>query len=101
MIVLEVLGVGLWAVLGLGGAWWLVTGRRLAGLPKALREGWPMRVMGLAYVLFAVLLISQVFHGTFYADGVIFSYAFFGVALGAYLYQRRKGRIGAGAAPPQ
>jgi hypothetical protein len=92
VVVLEVLGVGLWAALGLGGAWWLLTGRRLVGLPKGYREGWPMRVMGLAYVLMAAYLIYQVFRGTFYADGVVFSYAFFAVALGVYLYQRRRAR---------
>ncbi len=66
MVVLEVLGVGLWAVLGLVGAWWLVTGRRfIFGLPKGMKEGWPMRVMGLAYFLVAVFLIYQAFHGSF------------------------------------
>ena len=49
MIVLEVLGVGLWSVLGLAGAGWLLTGRKtIYGLPKGLKEGWPLRVMGLA-----------------------------------------------------
>lgn len=99
MVVLEVLGVGLWAVLGLGGVWWLMTGRRLFGLPKGQWEGWPLRVMGLAYVLLAAFLINQVFHGTFYADGVVFSYAFFAVAIAVYLYQRRRARAAAGSAP--
>jgi hypothetical protein len=99
VIVLEVLGVGLWAVLGLGGVWWLLTGRRLFGLPKGRWEGWPLRVMGLAYVLLAGFLIYQVFHGSFYADGVIFSYALFAVALAVYLYQRRKARTAESPAP--
>jgi hypothetical protein len=98
VILIEVLGVGLWAVLGLAGAWWLVTGRKtIYGLPKGMKEGWPMRVMGLAYLLMAAFLVYQVFHGTFYADGVVFSYAFFAVALAVYLYQRRKGRIAGSA----
>ena len=94
MVVLEVLGVGLWSVLGLGGVWWLVTGRRLAGVPKSGREGWPLRVMGLAYILLAVFLIYEVFHGSFAPEAVIFSYALFAVAFAVYLYQRRKARAG-------
>jgi hypothetical protein len=101
VVVLEVLGVGLWAVLGLGGVWWLMTGRRLFGLPKGQWVGWPLRVMGLAYVLLAAFLINQVFRGTFYADGVVFSYAFFALALAIDLYQRRKARIAGTSAPPQ
>jgi hypothetical protein len=93
VVVLEVLGVGLWAVLGLGGAWWLVTGRRLVGIPKGYREGWPMRVMGLAYVLMAAYLILQVFRGTFYADGVIASYAVLALVLVIYWNGKRKARI--------
>jgi drug/metabolite transporter (DMT)-like permease len=92
VVVLEVLGVGLWAVLGLGGAWWLVTGRRLAGLPRGYREGWPLRVMGLAYVLFPMFLVYEVLQGSFAPESVIFSYAFFAVALGVYVYHRRKVR---------
>jgi hypothetical protein len=93
MVVLEVFGVALWAVLGLLGAWLLGTGRKsLFGLTVGTREGWPARVLGLAYVLLAGFLIYQVFHGYFAADGVIVSYAFFAVALGVYLYGRRKGR---------
>ena len=90
---LEVLGVGLLAVLGLAGAFWLLTGRKLIfGLPKGLKEGWPMRVMGLAYFLLAAFLIYQAFHGSFSPEGVIFSYAFFVVALAVYFSQRRKAR---------
>ena len=99
MVVLEVLGVGLWTVLGLGGVWWLLTGRTLFGLPKGRWKGSYLRVMGLAYVLLAAYLINQAFHGSFYADGVIFSYAFFAVALGVYLYQRRKARTAESPAP--
>lgn len=90
MIVLQVLGVGLWTVLGLGGVWWLSTGRTLFGLPKGRWKGSYLRVMGLAYVLLAVFLIYQVFHGSFAPEGVVFSYALFAVAIAVYLYERRK-----------
>jgi hypothetical protein len=93
VVVLEVLGVGLWAVLGLAGAWWLVTGRKMRyGLPKGMKEGWPMRVMGLVYVLLAGYLIYQAFHGSFYAGGVILAYFFLGLALVVFLNGRRKAR---------
>ncbi len=91
MILIEVLGVGLWAVLGLAGAWWLMTGRRfIFGLPKGMKEGWPMRVMGLVYLLFAGYLIYKAFHGSFYADGVILAYFFLGLALVLYWNGRRR-----------
>ena len=51
-----------------------------------------MRVMGLAYFLLAAFLIYQAFHGSFSPEGVIFSYAFFVVALAVYFSQRRKAR---------
>jgi hypothetical protein len=99
VVVLEVLGVGLWAVLGVGGAWWLMTGRRLFGLPKGRWEGWPLRVMGLAYVLLAVFLIYQALHGSFAPEGVVFSYAFFAVAIAVYMFESRKAREASGSAP--
>jgi hypothetical protein len=93
VVVLEVLGVGLWAVLGLAGAWWLVTGGKMIyGLPKGMKKGWPMRVTGLVYVLLAGYLIYQAFHGSFYADGVILAYFFLGLALVVFLNERRKAR---------
>ena len=102
MVLLEVLGVGLWAALGLAGAWWLVTGRKMFyGPPNGMREGWGLRVMGLAYVLLATYLIYQAVRGTFYADGVVFSYALFGVALAVYVYQRRKARAAAAGSAPE
>ena len=99
MVVLEVLGVGLWAVLGLGGVWWLMTGRRLIGLPNGQWKGWPLRVMGLAYVLLAVFLIYQAFHGSFAPEAVVFSYAFFAVAIAVYMFESRKARKASGSAP--
>jgi hypothetical protein len=100
VIVLQVLGVALWGALGLAGAWWLVTGRKMFyGLPNGMKEGWGLRVMGLAYVLLATYLIYLAVRGTIYADGVVFSYALFGVALAVFLYQRRKARTKAGSTP--
>ena len=93
MVVLEVLGVALWSVLGLLGAWFLVTGRKtIYGLPNNMRDGWPTRLMGLAYVLLAGFLIYQLSHGYFAADGVVVSYVFFAVAIAVYLRGRRKVR---------
>ena len=102
MVVLEVLGVGLWAVLGLGGAWWLLTGRKMIyGLPKGMKEGWPLRVMGSAYFLLATFLIYQAVHGSVSADSVVGSYAFLAVAFAVYLSRRRKARIAEPTAPQQ
>jgi hypothetical protein len=98
---LEVLGVGLWAVLGLAGAWLLLTGRKtIYGLPKDIREGWRLRVFGLAYFALALFLIYQAFRGSFSPEGVVFTYAFFGIALVLALNRRRKAPP-ADAAGPQ
>jgi hypothetical protein len=100
MVVLEVLGVALWAVLGLLGAWFLVTGRNTKfGLPNGMREGWPTRMMGLAYVLLTGFLIYQVFHGDFAADGVVISYVFFAVAIAVYVRDRRKAQAADASTP--
>jgi hypothetical protein len=90
---LQVLGVGLWAVFGLAGAWWLVTARKIYRLPQGMREGWPLRVMGSAYFLLATFLIYQAVHGSVSADSVVGSYAFLAVAFAVYLSRRRKARI--------
>ena len=93
MVALEVLGVALWSVLGLLGAWFLVTGRKtMFGFPNSMRDGWPTRLMGLAYVLLAGFLIYQLSHGYFAADGVVLSYVFFAVAIAVDLRGRRNVR---------
>ena len=52
-----VIGVGLWLILGVVGAWLLVTGRKTVfGLPRDFGAGWPVRVYGLAYVVMAALV---------------------------------------------
>jgi hypothetical protein len=93
VVLLEVLGGASWLALGLAGAWWLLTGRKMIfGLPENIRAGWPLRVFGLAYVLLAAFLIYQAFRGSFTPDGVVFTYAFFAVALAVALNRRRKQR---------
>lgn len=90
---LEVLGIALWSVLGVGGAWLLLTGRRtIFGLPKGIREGRRLRLFGLLYFLVAAFLIFQASRGSFSPDGVVLTYAFFAVALVVGLTQRQKQR---------
>jgi hypothetical protein len=93
VLVLEALGIGLWSVLGLGGAWLLLTGRRtIFGFPKGIREGWRLRAFGALYFLVAAFLIFQASRGSFSPDGIVFSYAFFAIALVVGLSQRQKHR---------
>jgi hypothetical protein len=95
MLLLEAMGIALWSVLGLGGVWLLLTGRRtIFGLPKGIREGWRLRAFGALYFLFAAFLIFQASRGSFSPDAVVFAYAFFGVALVVALTQRQKHRAG-------
>jgi hypothetical protein len=94
----EVSGVALWSALGLAGAWWLLTGRKMIfGLPRDIREGWPLRVFGLAYFLLPVFLIYQAFRGSFSPDSVVLAYAFFAVALVVALNRRRISKAGSSA----
>jgi hypothetical protein len=98
---MKLAGLALWLVLGAIGAGLLVTGRRtIFGLPKGIREGWPLRVMGLAYCMVAALLVFQVLKGTFYADGVVAGYVFLGITLLVAYDRRRKSRT-RGASGPQ
>ena len=51
------IGLVIWLLLGLAGAWLLIAGRKMAfGLPRDFREGWPVRAFGLAYVSMAALV---------------------------------------------
>jgi hypothetical protein len=67
------------------------------GLPKDIREGWPLRVFGLAYFLTAVFLIYQAFRGSFSQDSVVLAYSFFAVALVVALNRRRTAQAGSSA----
>ena len=93
MPALEGLALALWIPLGVIGLWFLVTGRRIFGLPKGYKDGWLLRVFGLAYVLIAGYVSYRAIHDrTFSADGVVFGYvALVAMALVA-LYRRRKAR---------
>lgn len=74
------IGFALWLVLGLAGAWLLVTGRKMVfGLPRDYREGWPVQVFGLALVLMAAFVTYQSYRasrglpvpgGIFYVYGI-------------------------------
>jgi hypothetical protein len=88
MVAVGVLGVGLWAVLGLGGAWLLLTGRKLSGFPKAIAEGWPLRVWGAAYFALAAYLIYGAIRASFSADSAVTDYALLAIALVVALNRR-------------
>jgi hypothetical protein len=93
-MVLEVLALALWIPLGLVGLWFLVTGRKIIyGLPRGLKEGWQMRVFGLAYTLMTgYISFLAIRDGSVAADGVVIGYvALIGVVLYA-LYRRQKAR---------
>lgn len=90
---LEVLGLALWIPLGVLGLWLLITGRRIHGLPKDLKEGWQLRLFGLAYVGMSVYVSYRAIHdGSYAADGIVMGYVLL-IALALYvLYRRRKAR---------
>lgn len=91
-------GAGLWAVLGLVGGWFLLTGRKtIYGLPKAIAEGWPLRVWGAAYLGLAAFLIYQAFRDSFSPSGIATTYILLVLALMLVL-NRRRTTTGAGTA---
>lgn len=58
------IGAAIWLVLGLEGLWFAATGHKsVFGLPRDYREGWPVRVFGLAYLLMAALSAFGVYLG--------------------------------------
>ena len=90
---LEVLALALWIPLGVAGVWFLATGRKIFGLPKGLKEGWQLRMSGLAYFVLAGYLVYRAIHdGSYSADGLVAGYVAV-VALGLVaIYRRQKGR---------
>jgi hypothetical protein len=81
----ELIGLLLWLVLGLAGAWLLVTGRKMVfGLPGDFREGWPVRVFGLTWVLMAAFVTYERYRasqGLPVPSGIFFFYATGGFAV--------------------
>jgi hypothetical protein len=91
--VLEVLALALWIPLGVAGAWLLATGRLIFGLPKGLKEGWRLRVSGLAYFVIAGYLTYRAIHdGSFSADGLVAGYVALVALVLVAIYRRQKGR---------
>jgi hypothetical protein len=89
----EVLALALWIPLALLGLWLLVTGRTIFGRPKGLKEGWQVRLFGLAYVVMPGYLFYRAIHdGSYAADGVAAGYAVLIVLAVVALYRWRKGR---------
>jgi hypothetical protein len=100
-VVFELLALVLWIPFGVLGLLLLVTGRRLMGLPKGWKEGWQLRLFGLAYFLMAGYVSYRVIHdGTFSTDGVVFGYVALVALAFAALYRRRKARAREAAAGP-
>jgi hypothetical protein len=102
-----VIGLVLWLLLGLAGAWLLITGRRLVfGLPRDFKEGWPVRIYGLAYVLVAVFVAYEGYRasrGLSVPSGIVFIYgavAFTVLLLVLTIFGRRRGAQTAGPAAP-
>src|ERR1700736_2248251 len=72
----RLLGVAMWILIGISGAWLLITGRRMFwGLPKGLREGWPLRVFGLVYCVAAAIVLLESLRGVFNPAGSAFAFA--------------------------
>ena len=93
MVVLEVLALALWIPLGVAGVWLLATGRKILGLPKWLKEGWQLRVFGLAYFVIAGYLTYRAIHdGSFSADGLVAGYVAVVALVLVAIYRRQKAR---------
>jgi hypothetical protein len=93
VVVLEVLALALWIPLGVAGVWFLATGRKIFGLPKGLKEGWRLRVFGLAYVLMAGYLVYRAIHdGSFSGDGLVAGYVALVALVLVAFYRRRQAR---------
>jgi hypothetical protein len=87
------LALVLWIPLGVVGVWLLVTGRRIAGRPKGLKEGLQLRIFGLAYVLAAGYVTYRAIHdGSYEVDGLVMGYAVLIVLAMVALYRWRKAR---------
>jgi hypothetical protein len=101
MDLLGVFGAAAWVVIGLGGTWFLVTGRKMVlGLPRDIREGRRLRVFGLATVALAVFVISQFLQSrSLFPYGAIAIGLFLAITLALSKNWRRKGRAPDAPAP--
>jgi hypothetical protein len=78
----QLLGVALWGTVAVIGAWLLVTGRRVFfGLPIGARDGWPLRVFGLIYLVAGAFLAYRAVQGSFSPEGIVFSYVALGLVV--------------------
>jgi hypothetical protein len=94
MDLLGVFGAAAWVVIGLAGAWLMVTGRKMVyGLPRDIREGGRLRVFGLATVALAAFVISQFLQSrSLFPYGAIAIGLFLATALALSINRRSKGR---------
>ena len=73
------------------GAVLAATGRRLWGLPPRMREGWPLRALGLFYFVVGAWLSVLVWRtGRASWDGVILGYVFVTISLWFMIQRSRK-----------
>src|SRR5258708_4467969 len=78
----QVLGLALWGTVGVIGAWLLLTGRHLFfGPPIGPREGWPLRLFGLIYLVGGTFLAYRAARGSFSPEGIVFSYVGLGLVV--------------------
>jgi hypothetical protein len=78
----QVLGLVLWGLVAVIGAWLLVTGRHVfLRLPIGAREGWPLRAFGLTYLVAGTFLAYRAFQGSFSPEGIVFSYVALGLVV--------------------
>jgi hypothetical protein len=74
-VALELLGLAPCMVMGVLGYALLVTGRKLRfGIPAGIREGWPLRVFGLVYLMAGLFFASRVIQGSFEPAALIATY---------------------------
>jgi hypothetical protein len=72
---LRVVALILWLSVAVFGSWLLLTGRHVIfGLPKGIRDGWPMRMFGLVYCAAGAYFSFSVIQGSFTPEGIAFGY---------------------------
>lgn len=78
----DLLGLPPWLFTVVMGGWFLLTGRDLiAWVPAGVREGWRLRLVGLACCLGGAFFTYQVIKGSFSPEAIAFSYVTLGLAL--------------------